>query len=178
MKLRKLPSIDITSLDPAKKILIIKESLPRKIASFNVVTINVPAPRDEKANTGDKHMKFIPGHYLRVDYCPVRSLVINVPDHFVRRDFTIPNEGRCAVTRHFFVRPESLGKKIQASVEVMKNSNGTFSINIMEIVDQNVLHSEFKLSMRPRKEDDVENNFHFFLPTEKCLEFIPIKRAS
>jgi hypothetical protein len=114
--------------------------------------------------------------------------MIHVPDHYRRGDFSIASLKRCAVTRHFFVRPRNLGKKIVATVEVLKNDNGLLSINICEIKNVNKRTKngrfvsllpptpEFKMVMRPVKPEDSASSSLFFIPmTDKCLEFVPLK---
>jgi|GEM_PF-1733768 len=186
--LKNIRTIDAKSLNPNLEIKVIKSDLPEKLAHFGYVLINVPTPFD--GQTGDKHMKFVPAHYLRVDCHEKYALIINVPEHYVRGDFSLPAEKRCAVTRHFYVRPESLGTRIVASVEVLKNSNGSIALNIVEIVSvdkrspQNnevVLSHKpipgFKISMRPVKEGETESKVLFLIPgTDRCLEFIPLPK--
>jgi hypothetical protein len=182
-----IPLLTDVTLDPTLEIKTVDGHAPEKLGECSLVLITVPQARDEVANTGDIHLKFIAEHYLQIG-----DLMIHVPDHYRRGDFSIASLKRCAVTRHFFVRPKNLGKKIVATVEVLKNDNGLLSINICEILNVNKRTEkgrfvsllpptpEFKMVMRPVKPEDSASSSLFFIPmTDKCLEFVPLKpRAS
>jgi len=175
--------IDFSLLDPNLERKKVDGPAPEELGGFDLVIITVPQARNEVANTGDIHLKFIPKHYLEI-----ADLVILVPDHYRRGDFSIPSLKKCAVSRHFFVRPESLGKKIVASVKILKNNNGLLSINVYEVlpIDKKdnegkiiayIPPPEFKMSMRPLKAGESEGPNLFFIPmVDKCLEFIPMKQ--
>lgn len=173
--------LDETQLNPDLEIIVIKSKLPETLACFKSVLISVPSPRDEKNNCGDKHMKRSEEHYLQVNYSEKEGLLFHVPEHYFRCDFTVPvvgdeNRKRCAVTRHFFVRPESLGQKIIASVSILRNDNGSISINICELVDQNA-KPEYQLKMRPVKPEEKETDDLFLISgTDKCVNFERIER--
>ncbi|MEI7620560.1 MAG: hypothetical protein WCJ57_03235 [Candidatus Falkowbacteria bacterium] len=169
--------VDVTTLDPSLETRVIKAALPKKLGSFISVIINVPAPRDENANTGDKHMKLVLEHYLRVDYSSKVAQLFHVPEHYVRYDFSIPSENRSAISRHFYVSRESLGKKILANAEVLRNSDGSISVNFIEI--NSVVPPAWTMSMRPLKDGELENQTLFLIAkTDKCLEFVPVVRRS
>ncbi|OIO08437.1 hypothetical protein COX68_02165 [Candidatus Falkowbacteria bacterium CG_4_10_14_0_2_um_filter_41_15] len=178
-----IPPITDVLLDPALEVKKVAGLAPEKLGEFESVLITVPPARDEVANTGDIHLKFIPEHYLTI-----ANLLMLVSDHYRRGDFLIADLKRCAVTRHFFVRPKNLGKKIVATVKVLKNSNGLLAINIFEIrsVSKRTQKGrfvsllpptpEFKMVMRPMKPEDSASSNLFVIPmTDKCLEFVPFK---
>ncbi len=173
--------LDETQLNPDLEIIVVESKLPKKLARFESVLISVPSPRDEKNNCGDKHMKYSEEHYLQVNYSENEGLLFHVVAHYFRCDFAVPVDGdetrkRCAVTRHFYTRSESLGRKIVASVEVLRNDNGSIAINILELVDQNV-KPEYQLKMRPVKPGEKEANDLFLVSgTDKCVNFEKIER--
>ncbi|MFA4942921.1 MAG: hypothetical protein WC564_04760 [Patescibacteria group bacterium] len=178
-----------TVLDATLEIKVIQcKKTPKLLADFADVLISVPCPYDGVANTGDKHMKFVPEHYLKIEY-PNDSQMIEVPGHYVRHDFFLPEEKRSAIARHFYVNKHSLGKKVVASVQILRNDNGSIAINIIEtfinvinpatneIVDIKLPDPQFRIAMRPLKEGEVESLKLFFVPgTKNCIEFVPLAK--